>query len=301
MVNRARRQLLQDTGLLEAAPLAWVPFGYLSQGPLGLFCFVLSLRSSGAPPTVLAWRLVACHSPTGLASLAPRTSSPHFLCSVSLGSSGISFPLPGGLISPAPSDPKAQSPTPPVSQGHVQEPGPSPLFSLFFSSPRRGCLLLGLFLSQELSQGQSSMVPEPNHGAVSLWKTTPHGERIWGFGIFFGSGFKPSIFVFLANSSRFQLLLCCVFIGTQATPDYESGLDVVSCAAVISLGLGFLKKTSYLICVNNRMEQRGLLRRERQCRAELMHPEHPLAPASIFYTYKALRKKGQRVSRFYLW
>ena len=41
VVHRAKRQLLQNMGLLEAAPLASDPFRYFSPGPLGLFCFVL--------------------------------------------------------------------------------------------------------------------------------------------------------------------------------------------------------------------------------------------------------------------
>lgn len=83
------------------------------------------------------------------------------------------------------------------------------------------------------------MVPEPKHGAVSLWKTSPHGERIW---LWRGGCSWLETFnfcAFLANLSGFQLLIRCVFIGMKAAPDYESGLDVISCAIVISLDLGF--------------------------------------------------------------
>lgn len=40
----------------------------------------------------------------------------------------------------------------------------------------------------------------------------------------------------------FSLLMCCFIIEMKATPDYESGLDIDSCATVIILGLGFFKK-----------------------------------------------------------
>lgn len=76
------------------------------------------------------------------------------------------------------------------------------------------------------------MVPEPNHGAVSLWKTSPHGERICLFFFFFfrkGPWLEAFSFcAFFANLSGFQLLIRCVFIGMKAAPDYESGWDVVS-------------------------------------------------------------------------
>lgn len=59
------------------------------------------------------------------------------------------------------------------------------------------------------------MVPEPKHGAVSLWKTSPHGERIW---VFLGGVSWLETFnfcAFLANLSGFQLLIRCVFIGMK--------------------------------------------------------------------------------------
>lgn len=85
------------------------------------------------------------------------------------------------------------------------------------------------------------MVPEPKHRAVSLWKTSLHGERIQG--IFLGPGWEPLIFVSRAHICQgFSLLMCCFIIEMKATPYYESGLDVNSCTTVIIPGLGFFKK-----------------------------------------------------------
>lgn len=85
------------------------------------------------------------------------------------------------------------------------------------------------------------MVPEPKHAAVSLWKTSPHGERIQG--IFLGPGWKPLIFVCpLLIYQGFSLLVCCFLTGIKATPHRESGLDIDPCATVISLGFGIFKK-----------------------------------------------------------
>lgn len=110
----------------------------------------------------------------------------------------------------------------------IWEPRPLPRTPLRLSpKPQKGPRSAWLFLSQELSQGESSMVPEPKHGTVSLWKTSSHGEGIQG--IFFGSWLGALNFsVSLTNLSGFQSSMCCFFIGIKATLDYASGLDIGS-------------------------------------------------------------------------
>ena len=101
------------------------------------------------------------------------------------------------------------------------------------------------------------MVPEPKHRVVSLWKTSPHGERIQGIFFFLGPGWEPLIFVSrVLICQGFSLLMCCFIcfiIEMKATPYYESGLDI-NLHNCDHSGAWVFHRSAYLICVNSRME-----------------------------------------------
>lgn len=177
----------------------WPGFISLKPGSRGarfLFLFVCCvLRFSGwirgllRLPCLVAGGLSKSSSHCFL-SRSPSSTFSGFSGSVNSGSSDPSFLLftrKSHLPPPAQAPHcRAHSPSCFLRTQASGNQGPLPSIApLLFPKPQKGPPSAWLFLSQELSQGESSEVPAPKHGTVSLWKTSPHGERIQGF--FFGS------------------------------------------------------------------------------------------------------------------
>lgn len=146
---------------------------------------------------------VACRSPSGLSSLAPGTSSPHFLSSISLGFSGISFSSSGRSHLPTiPSDPKLQSPTPPapflMDMGVCPGARPVPSVPPFSSPATQGAVCcLGYFYPRSFLKERAAWSPSQSMGLCPCGKPPLMGKESGVLGCFFflGPGFKPSIFV----------------------------------------------------------------------------------------------------------